>query len=247
MGWFSSLLSRRTAPPPGFTISSPPSPVNDASEFVTDPVSYLSRNLLIVKPSSRQGDLTSVNRRPVDVLLISRGAKTGTGTWNGEPMDVLAVVPLTDFNCERGYMGLPRCDPFKAYICPYQNNKALGVMISNGADFVFTDQMDGCSFGVGSVASDGSRLVYHANSMTLHKKQGLSQAGKQAKMLAKKLKSGADLVFEPADYRGSGECSSTTIGIRDPERNTWSFYAQIYTTLSMAPVRYELLDLMTLL
>jgi hypothetical protein len=258
MIWVLARIFRRkrtAAPvPPGFTISSPVPPVSNAGDLTTNPLDYLSRNLIIAKPSSRLDNVKNVNRPPVDVVLISQNAKTGSCTYDGAPMELIVVVPLADFNRERDYKGLQRCDPFKAYICPFQNNQALGVMVSGGADFVFTDPMNGCSFGVGSRTNDGARLVYHANSLTLHNKpenEGLSQAEKQAKMINKKLgklDSAAELMFQPEDYRGGiGELSSSMVGIRDPAKNVWSFYAQIYRTVSMSPLRYELVEIRTLL
>jgi hypothetical protein len=54
-------------------------------------------------------------------------------------------------------------DILRAYWCPYKNNNCLGDMVGNDSRYMFTATMNGCSFGIGSAAPDGSRLVYHVN------------------------------------------------------------------------------------
>jgi hypothetical protein len=58
-------------------------------------------------------------------------------------------------------------DEIRGYWCPYRAEDCLGTMVGNEADYMFTATMNGCSFGVGSATSDGSRAVYHANKGSL--------------------------------------------------------------------------------
>lgn len=44
----------------------------------------------------------------------------------------------------------PAEEGFHAYWCPYAQHETVSGLLGNGARFVFTARMDGCSFGIGS-------------------------------------------------------------------------------------------------
>ena len=52
---------------------------------------------------------------------------------------------------------------FNAYWCPYASDTVNRVTLAGAADYMFTPTMNGCSFGIGIAAPDGSVRVAHAN------------------------------------------------------------------------------------
>jgi hypothetical protein len=133
--------------------------------------------------------------------------------------------------------GRKKADSFSAYWCSYKKNELHYVTLGTDASFVFTPTMDGCSFGIGQAASDGSVIVSHVNS------ERLDTATSKAAMIADQRKQlqdflkgrgGASKLFEPADYRTrktgffsseTGLCT-TTFGVRGT--SGWKFYAHRY-------------------
>lgn len=94
---------------------------------------------------------------------------------------------------------------------------------------MFTATMDGCSFGIGTAASDGTVTVSHSNSAKddtaeSHTPMIEAQKRKLRSLLGKKSK-----VFDPTDYRTRGffkkkaDVSAMTFGVRDGKK--WKFYA----------------------
>jgi hypothetical protein len=64
-----------------------------------------------------------------------------------------------------------------AYFCPYEDNRTLGVVVAKAANLMFTTEMDGCTFAVGSQVA-GDRLVYHSNQKTAGEQaSGAARAG----------------------------------------------------------------------
>ncbi len=64
---------------------------------------------------------------------------------------------------EPGKYRLTAGTDFNAYWCPYHSDSVNRVTLSGAADRMFTATMNGCSFGVGVAAPDGSVRVAHAN------------------------------------------------------------------------------------
>lgn len=103
---------------------------------------------------------------------------------------------------------------FNAYWCPYQANDLQQVGLSNGANFMFTAKMDGCTFGVGSAAGNGDRIVCHVNLGG----RGQDQLTR-LKDNTSPLHNDAHLKYlGPAAYRyasGTSKTQATTFGVRD--------------------------------
>ncbi len=152
-------------------------------------------------------------------------------TFLGKSIPVFAVVDGA------GY----KDGAFQGYWCPYQNDALNSTMVWKEGNALFTDKMDGCTFGVGSVGKQGAVRVCHVNEQQYQVSSSDTAAMEQAQhdeALAD-LGGGAKL-FEPAQYRRKGgetkKLAATTFGIRDPKRNTWSFYAQLTEGGGMDPI-----------
>jgi hypothetical protein len=121
-------------------------------------------------------------------------------------------------------------DTFAAYICPYRQDAALGATLSDAANFMFTAEMTGCSFGVGMAASDGSIRVMHVNnaSLALPNSTAPQEAAQLAALQQEGLGSGSTL--QPGDYREVNaqgrDTRATTIGLR--LNGKWEFWYQNY-------------------
>lgn len=140
----------------------------------------------------------------------------------GRQIPVYEIVEATDSTAATG-------DVFMGYWCPYEINKTRYVTLTGTADYMFTATMDGCSFGIGTPASDGSITVSHSNSAqddtkTSHQPMIDAQKRKLRSLLGKSSK-----IFDPSDYRTRGffnkksDISAMTFAIRDGKK--WKFYA----------------------
>lgn len=141
---------------------------------------------------------------------------------------------------------------FWAYWCPYDLDRFGYTTLTNQADFMFTATMDGCSFGVGHAASDGSVIVGHVNSTGLQTPTGDTTAMEQDQheklnMILVSGKGGKKkpATFEPRDYRFNNnvrEVNATTFGVREGGR--WKFYAHRWIKTYNGPqVVYQYLDI----
>lgn len=63
----------------------------------------------------------------------------------------------------------------EVYWCPYEKDAVRYTVLEKGKDspgIMLTPTMDGCSFGIGHTASDGTCLVAHANKASVQKEPG---------------------------------------------------------------------------
>lgn len=143
---------------------------------------------------------------------------------NGRAKNLYRLDPARD--------GAPG-DRVRAYWCPYEHNRTRYTTLTLDADYMFTAMMDGCTFGVGHAASDGSVTVTHANA------QNMDQRGNHAPMIqAQKDSTLARLgprakLFEPTAYRSRGylwkknyDVSALTFGVKEGRK--WVFYSHRY-------------------
>jgi hypothetical protein len=143
---------------------------------------------------------------------------------------------------------------FFAYWCPYAQNQTFSCMLGNGAKFMFTAIMDGCSFGVGTEASPGQVRVAHANrgaiGVEAEEHVGMAEARNRqaiAQSQSLSLTVGGDVrTIGPSDYRqdidGSSVLSSTTFGWHDLG-GPWVFFTQRYwKNADVIPARRYLRD-----
>ena len=127
--------------------------------------------------------------------------------------------------------GRRKADSIAAYWCPYQPDGMYYTVLGDACDWMFTATMDGCSFGVGHAAPDGSVIVGHANSA------GLDQQGDKSAMIDDQrqhleglLGMDGTTILDPSGYRSrktgwfskAWDVSSTTFGVR--VSGEWQFY-----------------------
>src|SRR5262249_48085416 len=122
-------------------------------------------------------------------------------------------------------------DGFAAYICPYADNSVQFKTLGSDADYMFTGDMDGCSFGVGMPNSMGDVLVGHSNAQNQATGSNFSpNYGPQRTAQRQDLVGGGtgQSMLEPAAYRDNPpqgtEFKAVTIGLRIS--NAWEFWYQ---------------------
>ena len=118
---------------------------------------------------------------------------------------------------------------FASYWCPYEANNCKLAWLGADASYMFTAKMDGCTFGVGSAAPSGERMVAHANMGGKGADQLDLIRGKVAFKRDQGLKT-----LAPSSYYFDGEdpvtaskwrIQATTFGLRLAD-GTWKFYCQ---------------------
>lgn len=181
------------------------------ADFVADPEAFMASNIVQVTEIDPEHDL--LQAQPVRVSLHDTGLKIMNKP--GGTLFELYVTASTSAST------LP------AYFCPYKNDNAYFIMLGNGADFMFTPQMAGCTFGIGS-QNAGACRVGHVNLISIRndwqdendKRARMYQA--QRAFLGNRLNITPDRMVEPTDYRGVGmDLSSTTYGVR--VNGVWNF------------------------
>jgi len=200
------------------------------SDFVADPKTFLKNNMLRV--------LFTMSARPNSVGQFKFELKqyTATKLSNGTQIPCYSLVPL-DAQETRIYSRAPTAANqhyLSAYWCPYEDDAMHSIVVNNQANFMFTSNMDGCSFGVGAPAvGTGACRVAHINLR--------SQANSHVAQDASLMVGGLDQhMVKPDRYMTSsktptainGEIKATTIGIRNTATGAWSFHYQQYRLLN---------------
>jgi len=120
---------------------------------------------------------------------------------------------------------------FNAYWCHYAEGEIHAITLPGGVgngtpDIMITARQDGCHFGVGSPAIDGSVRVAHANvqferkaAEIIQRYQIKAEVGEDAKLWGPE---GGGMI------RVGGKVKASTFGIR--RGNEWKFYSQVYDT-----------------
>ena len=117
--------------------------------------------------------------------------------------------------------GTGPADAVRSYICNYVPNQVRSTPLGTGGDYCFTTTMNGCTFGVGRAAPDGSVRVSHANTggdTAAQRNQTWTEHGNHNVSM-----------LEPALYRRLGNgmnLNITTFGIRSGR--AWKFYFQLF-------------------
>ena len=118
--------------------------------FLADPVDFMTNNVV----STPEGG--SVNQSG-GKKFFTLERLSGTATSVDRP---LATIPTWMARPASGGGGE---GIMEIYWCPYQDDTIQSTVVGNEANVMFTAPMNGCSFGVGSPSSDGSRYVAHIN------------------------------------------------------------------------------------
>jgi hypothetical protein len=122
--------------------------------------------------------------------------------------------------------------PLTAYWCPYIPDAASRRLIGNRANFMFTANMDGCTFatdgsgGTGHVASHSNAATIAARIRANHRlsvmEATLLQKAMQIHLALKVVGRESPIV----EHSLSGNCT-TVAGVRDITTGTWAFYKQV--------------------
>jgi hypothetical protein len=194
------------------------------AQFVADPKAFLRSNLLRCLWA---GDPL----RPRCLFSFKKRDKQAIRLSDRTLIDVYNVIPLSESDAAtaRKTAGAKNSTYLEAYFCPYGNNAICSITVDSQADFMFTTNMDGCAFGVGSESGDKTQRVGHVNlrDSAPHAHE-LQLEALKADGLNKK-------TVDPERYMHSskvvaeyGEVKATTIGIRDTAAGKWSFVYQQY-------------------
>ena len=192
------------------------------SDFVADPIAFLRANVL-------QSFWTGSPVKPVRSLRFHQAALQGTRLDDGANIPAYQIIPISDQGDLirlRGDQGARNRDYLNAYFCPYGDNQTCAITVASAADFMFTTNMDGCTFGIGSDTPTGARRVAHANV------QGMGQGNRAVQLDNLALEGTNDTIVNPDRYRdsrrarGAAGISATTIGIRDTNTGKWRFVYQ---------------------
>ncbi len=220
----------------------PPPSATPAKDFLLDTQNFMQNNILLVNQTGRQGDgpLT----RGTSAISIYPAFNNATGYIRklGKPEINVYYATIAGQEPDRA-----RPDPFtfQAYFCPYADDSCLGVVLGHAASIMLTTQMDGCSFGRGSVTPNGEVLVFHANAKTGNNNRG-AMTNAQDNMLRKAFRDQGVFmkgVLGPNDYLKSKNdtiYAATTFGEKDA-KGKWHFYAQRFSVeAGGAGLRYGL-------
>ncbi len=138
----------------------------------------------------------------------------------------------------------------KVYWCHYDKNDSHSTILGRKHAYMFTPQMDGCSFGAGALSSDGAATVVHSNavdfgSQHLNDVNGVvgalkMQAHKQTEMLDQtfsQANKSLGRIISPFSYMSENggiefRMKATIFGRRNTD-NQWKFYSHVYRTLGM--------------
>jgi hypothetical protein len=224
----------------GGTVMPPPFGSRD---FLVDPAAFMDANIVVPVHGNIGIDQGAARIHQLCLSLY-------TGATQGKKHGV--DVPV--FTLRRWVATDPADQGFYAYWCPYDQNQTFICMLGNGARFMFTATMDGCSFGVGS-QNGGSCRVAHANKGGhggALESAGLSvedareqQRLTQRNMLWSALGDSSIRIIQPGDYMadidGAKVLKSTTFGVHNLGR-PWKFYTQRYWKIGTTMFLREVTD-----
>jgi hypothetical protein len=191
------------------------------SDFYADPAAFLQTNIVRVSAIGLgPGERKSTPIRVQITQSISATLDGGGG----------AV-----YNMGRAAAGADNTNSLECFFCRYAQNETRFATLTNAATYMFTPQMDGCTFGIGHKAS-GALIVGHSNAAQIGKDwedQGIDKArGRQRQSQHTQLQSRMQWngqFVRPEDYMtdvAGNTDLATTFGVRGPAG--WSFFVARY-------------------
>ena len=186
--------------------------MNTVDRFLLDPVEFM-RNNVVSTPEG--GSFNETDGRKFFTLERRPGMASSVG-HPGVPIPTFLARPGGSNSAE---------GVFEIYWCPYKEDSLKSTTVGNAANIMFTAPMNGCSFGVGAAASDGSRYVAHINM----KSQANAWNKQDAILNGSRL--GAAII-SPHMYMG-GDMDPVhviTFGVRSAATGQWQFYYQLTKT-----------------
>jgi hypothetical protein len=144
---------------------------------------------------------------------------------------------------------------FPAYVCDYERGTLHYQVLSTEAALCFTTTINGCTFSLGTPASDGTLIVSHGNlagdamdKTDLGKMNDLDQTGRQ-KQVAREFHGGGGAFVDPSIYwsggttMNGGKINVTVFGVR--KDTGWEFYFQRFYVKSSINYYVDLSDFKT--
>ena len=186
-------------------------------KFLKDKLEFMKNNVVI---ASAKGDFAKQGNIAEFTFYYAGQGFLSDGT----------EVPWYSIVWKDGGSGKLEKDSFSAYWCPYETDKVRWIALADQADFMFTAKMDGCSFGIGIPAADGTVVVAHANTTSgvqdaigNHLREKGDAQQKQLESAMTKAHTELFDFLAPTSYRPFS-ANSTIFGIRDGTTGTWTFY-----------------------
>lgn len=181
--------------------------------FLDNPIDFMSNNIVVTPEGGGNLDTGGVK-----YFTLTKLASTGKSVERPN-----ANIPCYQAHptSQIGANGM-----FLTYWCPYVEGSTRSTMAANSANILLTAPMNGCSFGIGSAAANGERLVGHANA----KGQPDSWTLQNKVLRVSKLTAATVNPSVYMNVAGNDPVLVTTFGVRDPKKNSWSFYYQLNTT-----------------
>ena len=207
-------------------------------DFCDSPYQFMKKHIVIVKLSDgfqkpRGNEVTAfVVKYPFDAQIENPPV----------PDSQVCFLHLTE---DPGAPAPPR-HTRKVYWCHYEYDSCHGTVLGRKHVYMFTPQMDGCTFGAGSQTSDGITRVAHCNAGEFGRQHLTGgnlvgslqvQAHKQVETLdatfARKQVALGRIVSPFGYLKGDDgidfRSKATTFGRRN-EYDQWKFYTQTYRT-----------------
>lgn len=134
-----------------------------------------------------------------------------------------------------------------AYYCNYSPDVATRLVVGQAADFMFTANMNGCTFLVGH--TNGQYIVSHSNAAetgyTVYQNTGSRKWGRLIQKVIQEVRGKKILQIPNPKIKHSCSLDSTTVvGIRNITTGSWQFWRQINTVNAMGDgVTVKSLDL----
>lgn len=183
--------------------------MNAVDRFLLDPVDFMQNNVV----STPEGGSVNETGGKKFFTLERLGGTARSLERPTATIPTYIARPCTNNNPE----GI-----FEIYWCPYKEDSIQSTTVGNAANIMFTAPMNGCSFGIGSPAKDGSRYVAHINM----KSQNNAWNKQDAILKGSKL---GNAIISPHMYMGVDKdpVHVITFGVRTPKSREWNFYYQL--------------------
>ena len=204
------------------------------ADFPRDPMAFMRRNILEIGPGCNPWQPEAHGDKVLRFRIVPAGHRAVFPT--GGLVYQLLPARVNDHPVIR------------AYFCPYTAEATCYTVLGTAASFMFTEMMDGCTFGIGSDGGDGTVRIGHANYSIIGQKwdkvnQGPQrQASAQREVLKYNLGLDSTLIHPESyiDFNRPYHQVATVFGILGDFRN-WSFYAQKYID-NMVPCLLKSVD-----
>lgn len=196
--------------------------------LLANPANWLANNILIVEinPTDNKDAALAYTAGTTASVNIVKVADTGALAGGGK-VPVYKVVRGSAAPSKHSHQ-------FQAHYLPWMQNGEYSMTLTNGADWFFTDTMNGCTFAAGPGANP---KVGHFNYQIGNEKIDSTKISTQVGLA---FPGGTVDRLDKADYMDAhGMVRITTLGIRTGV--TWNFYYQVREIVSLIPPSWTLM------